>query len=53
MADETKDDLVQVVLRLPRADLEAVKRDTCVEMSSTAIAAFIHKALRDRGIIEE
>ena len=51
--DEEKDELVQVILRLPRADLEAVKRDTCVEMNSTAIAAFIHKTLRERGLIED
>ena len=52
MADRDEE-LVQVVLRLPRTDLEAVKRDMCVDMNSTAISAFIHKALRERGLIED
>ena len=53
MADNQDKDLVQVILRIPRADLEAVKRDTCVDMQSTAICAFIHKTLRERGLVED
>ena len=53
MPEETKDDMVQVVLKMPRADLEAVKKDVFVDMNATAVVAFVHKTLRERGLIED
>jgi hypothetical protein len=53
MPEETKDELVQVVLKMPRADLEAVKKDVFVDMNATAVVAFVHKTLRERGLVED
>ena len=53
MAEETKEETVQVVLKMPRTDLDAVKRDVFVDMNATAIVAFVHKMLRERGLIED
>ena len=46
-------ELVQVILKMPSADLEIVKRETCVDMNATTIVAFIHKTLRERGLVED
>ena len=51
MGDEKE--MVQVILKMPSADLEIVKRETCVDMNATAIVAFIHKTLRERGLVED
>lgn len=51
MGDEKE--IVQVILKMPAADLEIVKRETCVDMNATAVVAFVHKTLRERGLIED
>ena len=48
----TNEELVQVLLKIPRADLDAVKRDMFVDMNATAIVAFVHKTLVERGLIK-
>lgn len=53
MAKDNDNELVQVVLKMPRKDLEIVKKDVFVDMNATAIVAFVHKTLRERGLIED
>ena len=53
MAKDNDNELVQVVLKMPRKDLEIVKREMYVDMNATAIVAFIHKTLCERGLVED
>lgn len=46
-------ELVQVVLKMPRTDLEIVKHETCVDLNATAVVAYVHKTLRERGLVED
>lgn len=48
---EKEKELVQVLLKMPAADLEIVKRETFVDMNATAIVAFVHKTLLEKGLI--
>ncbi len=50
---ENDTEMVQVVLRIPRTDLDLVKADTCVNLNATAVVAFIHKTLREKGLVKE
>lgn len=51
MPEDNENENVQVILRIPRKDLEIVKHDVCVDMNATAIVAFVHKTLRERGLV--
>ena len=50
---ENDDNLVQVLLKIPRDVLEVVKHETCVESNATAIVAFVRKTLREQGLLTD
>ena len=49
----TDEELVQVLLKMPRKVLDIVRHETCVESNATAIVAFVRKTLREQGLLTD